>query len=360
VGFEPTVACATTVFKTVTIDHSDTPPRLRSTVRRFPPNSQTQSATRMEIRSLVEGFLLDCKVTGKSFATLSYYTEKLGKFLWYVDTFGLPTTIEDITPMHIREFLAYARTTDKERWGSKVWGANKPISPTTIKRYYACLRVLFNWSINEGLLATSPLATIKPPKDARHVIKALTVEQVSKCLSLLNGRGFLSVRNKAMFLVLVDTAIRLGELTSLTVDSVDLTRQVLVVDGKTGERYVRFGNLTAKSLWKYLAIRNRLNGAQNVLWCDRYGNELTARGIDGVFRALGKRVGIKLHPHLLRHTGATLFLKNGGSPFECQYLLGHHSLEMTKRYCQSLGFEDAYKAHIKASPIDNLNKRIRA
>ena len=26
VGFEPTVACATTVFKTVTIDHSDTPP----------------------------------------------------------------------------------------------------------------------------------------------------------------------------------------------------------------------------------------------------------------------------------------------------------------------------------------------
>jgi site-specific recombinase XerD len=163
-----------------------------------------------------------------------------------------------------------------------------------------------------------------------------------------------------MFLVLVDTAIRLGELTSLTVDSVDLTRQVLVVDGKTGERYVRFGNLTAKALWKYLTIRNRLNGAQNVLWCDRYGNELTARGADGMFRALGKRVGIKLHPHLLRHTGATLFLKNGGSPFECQYLLGHHSLEMTKRYCQSLGFEDAYQAHIKASPIDNLNKRIRA
>lgn len=30
---------------------------------------------------------------------------------------------------------------------------------------------------------------------------------------------------------------------------------------------------------------------------------------------------------------------------------------LTKRYCQSLGFEDAYKAHIKASPIDNLNRR---
>ncbi len=359
-GFEPTVACATTVFKTVTIDHSDTPPGLRSTKRRFPKNSHAYPDTKTEIRSLVEGFLLDCKVTGKSLATIVYYTEKLNKYLWYTDTFGLPSDIEDITPTHIREFLAYARTTDKERWGSKVAGANKPISPTTIKRYYACLRVLFNWSINEGILDISPLATIKPPKDARHVVKALTTEQVSRCLSLLNGRDFLSIRNKAMLLVMVDTAIRLGELVSLTADSIDLKRQITIVNGKTGERYVRFGNLTAKTLWKYLAIRNKLNGAQNALWCDRYGNELTARGVDGMFRALGRKVGIKLHPHLLRHTGATLFLKNGGSPFECQYLLGHHSLEMTKRYCQSLGFEDAYQAHIKASPIDNLNKRIRA
>jgi hypothetical protein len=102
-GFEPAVACATTVFKTVTIDHSDTPPMLRSTVRRFPPNSQAQSATRMDVRSLVEGFLLDCKVTGKYLVTISYYTEKLNKFLWYADTFGLPSDIEDITPTQFSE-----------------------------------------------------------------------------------------------------------------------------------------------------------------------------------------------------------------------------------------------------------------
>ena len=143
-GFEPTVACATTVFKTVTIDHSDTPPLVSVKGKRFPNNFHAQAATKLEIRSLVDGFLLDCKVTGKSLATIVYYTEKLNKYLWYTDTFGLPSDIEDITPTHIREFLAYARTTDKERWGSKVSGANKPISPTTIKRYYACLRVLFD------------------------------------------------------------------------------------------------------------------------------------------------------------------------------------------------------------------------
>jgi len=274
-----------------------------------------------------------------------------------VNTFGIPSDIEDITPTHIREYLAYARTTDKQRWGSDRAGANKPISPTTVKRFYACLRVLFNWSVSEGLLTTSPLTNIRPPKDAKHVIRALTNEQVGECLNLLNGRDFLSVRNKTMFLILVDTAIRLGELISLAVDSVDLKRQVLIVHGKTGERYVRFGNLTAKAIWKYLALRSNLDGNHSALWCDRHGNALTGRGVDGLLKSIGKKIGIKLHPHLLRHTGATLFLQNGGSPFECQYLLGHSSLEMTKRYCQSLGFDDAYKAHVKASPIDNLNKR---
>ena len=96
-GFEPTaLKIRAAVFKTASIDRSDTPPALRSTVRRFPQDSQAQLATRIEIRSLVEGFLLDCKVTGKSFASISYYTEKLNKFLWYVDTFGLPSDIESI------------------------------------------------------------------------------------------------------------------------------------------------------------------------------------------------------------------------------------------------------------------------
>jgi hypothetical protein len=80
-------------------------------VRRFSQNPRAQSAVEVEIRSLVEGFLLDCNVTGKFAATIDYYNEKLNKFLWYVDTFDLPAQITDITSTHILEFLAYARTT---------------------------------------------------------------------------------------------------------------------------------------------------------------------------------------------------------------------------------------------------------
>jgi site-specific recombinase XerC len=90
--------------------------------------------------------------------------------------------------------------------------------------------------------------------------------------------------------------MRLGELLSLTVDSIDLKRQSSVVDGKTGEGYVPLRNLTTQALWKYLTTRAKFNLSHNALWCDMHKNRLSERGIDGIFRALGKKAGIKLRP----------------------------------------------------------------
>jgi integrase/recombinase XerD len=111
----------------------------------------------------------------------------------------------------VKRFLAYLRDND-HRYNTKFSRANRPISPTTIKRFYACLRVLFNWAIHEGILESSPLATIKPPKEARHVVRALTAEQAQKVVAALDGRGFAAIRNKSIVLVLVDSGVRLGEL----------------------------------------------------------------------------------------------------------------------------------------------------
>ena len=144
---------ANLVFKTVTISHSDTPPQLSSTTRRILSNHLARPAARIDVRSLVEGFLLDCRGTGKSQATIGYYTEKLGKFLWFAHTCRPPLGIDSITPSRIREFLTNARTTDRERWGSKVASANQPASPATIERLYSCLRVVFDCSGVKGRLA---------------------------------------------------------------------------------------------------------------------------------------------------------------------------------------------------------------
>ena len=48
------------------------------------------------------------------------------------------------------------------------------------------------------------------------------------------------------------------------------------------------------------------------------------------------------------------FFRNGANPFELQIALGQTTLEMTKKYTQALGFEDVFKRHIMANPVDRL------
>jgi len=67
-----------------------------------------------------------------------------------------------------------------------------------------------------------------------------------------------------------------------------------------------------------------------------------------------KITGVKIGPHTFRHTAAINYLRNGGSEFTLQIMLGHTSLEMTRRYVMALGIEDMARVHEKASPVDNM------
>jgi len=141
----------------------------------------------------------------------------------------------------------------------------KPINSTTVQKYYRALSALFNWSINEGILETSSLVKIKVPRAEKKVVKSLISTEVNQIISSF-GDTFEGVRNKAIILILVDCGLRLGELLSLKLSEINMEQQLLKVDGKTGERVVRYGATTAKALKKYLKIRTRVDGSNDSLW----------------------------------------------------------------------------------------------
>ena len=147
--------------------------------------------------------------------------------------------------------------------------------------------------------------------------------------------------------------LRLGELLNLKLSAVEAGGQLFTVDGKTGKRVMRFGATTAKAVARYLKKRERVGGCDN-LWVTAMGTPLKESSVETVFRALSRRTGITVHPHLLRHTFATLWLKNGRDSLMLQRLLGHTTLMMTTRYVQAVGSWDAVESHKKYSPVDRL------
>jgi integrase/recombinase XerC len=304
------------------------------------------------IKQAIDEFLLSCKVEGKSYGTIECYSDKLKGFLWYATNYDWPDDIEAITTNHLREFLAYLRETP-HRFNSKCPRAMKPINSTTIQKYYRALSALFNWSVNEGILETNCLVKIKVPRAEKKVVKSLSSTEVNQ-LILHFGDSFDGVRNKAIILVLVDCGLRLGELLNLKLFDLNMEQQLIKADGKTGERVVRFGDTTKKALKEYLKLRSKVNGNNDSLWLTEKGITLKDSSVETMFIKLSKRTGIRVHPHLLRHTFATMWLRNGGDSLMLQRLLGHTTLMMTNRYCQAVGCYDAIEAHKRYSPVDAL------
>jgi integrase/recombinase XerC len=326
----------------------------KGTSQKLQASSHISSDQGIGLKQAVEGFLLSCKVEGKSYGTIEGYTDKLKGFQWYARNYNWPDDVALITTNHLREFLVYLRES-KHRFNSTCPRTFLPVNNTTIQKYYRALSVLFKWLINEELLDYNPLMKIKVPQAEKKIIKALSQDELSRLLDTF-GVTFQGKRNRAMILVLADCGLRLGELLNLKTHNVNMNQQLLQVHGKTGERVVRFGSGTAKALLKYLMIRDACNGHSDNLWITKEGIPLKPYAVETIFRALSKKAGVNVHPHLLRHTFATLWLKNGGDSLMLQRLLGHTTLMMTNRYCQAVGCYDAIESHKKYSPVDNLGR----
>jgi site-specific recombinase XerD len=137
---------------------------------------------------------------------------------------------------------------------------------------------------------------------------------------------------------------------------VDIASGVITIQrGKGGKsRSVVVGIETRRAL---LAYRRELGmPMEGPLFLTRDGRRFMRMGIRDVFTRLTERTGIKVTPHSLRRTFATLSLRAGMNPLHLQGLLGHSTLDMTRRYVQMVD-EDLIEAHREHGPIDNILRR---
>ncbi|MFQ5924497.1 MAG: tyrosine-type recombinase/integrase [Dehalococcoidia bacterium] len=317
------------------------------------------SKTASELQSLIGGYRLCTHTEGKSPKTIQMVAESVGRLERFLRSEGLTTDVSEIGPGEIRAFILHLQRKRCFSHHPFAKCQERGLSRHTVNCYLRSIRAFWSWLISEGIVEQTPFVRVKVPKAPRKVIPTFSDSQIRALLDAIDNATPEGFRDYVIILALLDTALRVTELTGLRLDNLWLEEGVLKVMGKGGrERLVPIGKGVQRLLWRYIYIfRPELaNPNRDFVFLTADGRPITRNRIQKRMALYGERAGLKgvrCSPHTLRHTAAVSFLRNGGDVFSLQRLLGHSTLQMTRHYCE-LADVDVKRAHVTASPVDNL------
>ena len=259
-------------------------------------------------------------LTRSSANTIAAYTSDIAQFAEWVSRRSIVNPA-DVTRDVVRQFVAYLATNRR--------------SKRTISRKVASLRKYFGWMIREQRIALDPTLGVKTPSDQGRLPRVLTNDQLEALITPVDGDGvpeWRSARDTAVIELLYGSGLRVSELCSLDVDSIDTKRLAVTVMGKgSKERRVPVSEPALAALRGWAALRSEVvdDATMVALFVNSRGKRLAPRDVR---RILDARASSPTHPHALRHTFATHLLDNGADLRAVQELLGHSDVGTTQRY----------------------------
>lgn len=290
-------------------------------------------------------------------ADLSRYTlvnrqATIALLVGYLEQHEHSTRLVDLSRAVLEEFVIALRT-------------DYGYAPGTVYLRYTTLATFFRWCVAEEELEFSPMARVQSPKVPDTPPSVLSREEIDALLKTCQGRGFYDRRDRAIFLLLIDTGMRLHEIAQLTLDTVDMQARTLAIMGKGRRgRKPHFDVTAAAALDAYLRARLRyLNehpryAASRALWFGKKA-QLTRMGIYRMVKRRAQQAGLdtNVHPHLFRHGFAHDWLAAGGQEGDLEMLAGwSHGSPMIRRYGAAQAEERAREAHKRFSPANRLGR----
>lgn len=199
------------------------------------------------------------------------------------------------------------------------------------------LRSFYGFLSREGIINQNPCSDIAMPKIWAKLPNYLTSEEVNKLLDIKLEKPN-DYRNKAMLELAFATGLRVSELVNLKVSDINFNDCYLRVMGKgKKERIVPIDDVALKYVKVYSNYyRNKLlkNKDSEYLFISSYGTKITRQAFFKLIKGECEKKGIEkeISPHTLRHSFASILLKNGANIRVIQELLGHEDLETTQIY----------------------------
>lgn len=182
-----------------------------------------------------------------------------------------------------------------------------------------------------------------------------TRDELDKLVNLPNKRYKSGIRNRAILAVLSYAGLRVGELLNLKLSDIKKNDNSIKVDNakKQSSRMVYVPSYLFFYIdeWKKVRPKNA-----KYLFCSRYGKKLLNDYIQKMVKRYAKKIDSNkdIHPHCLRHSITTIWLKEGRNIRGIQRQLGHRSLNTTQIYLDY--FDDERKKDFSKDRSNILDK----
>ena len=211
--------------------------------------------------------------------------------------------------------------------------------PSSIRKNLLEIRQFFNWCEKTGKIFDNPTKGWKLGKPRpQPLADILTQTEMEKILSFPDPTTKVGLRNRVMLEILYSTGIRRQELHGLDIGDIDFTSGILNIrHGKGGkQRLVPIGERALDWIKRYLIhVKPELETTPSeALFISTHKKRLKNAVIRDVITKAKRKHKINKWgtTHLIRHTMATLMLKNGADIRIIQEILGHSKIDTTMMY----------------------------
>ena len=233
---------------------------------------------------------------------------------------------------------------------------SKEYSYSQIKYLNSVLKTFFNWSIDSGYVLRNPCLKVdikgdksKVVQSKRNEVEILTEEEINKIKNYIKGTDM-----ELLILLDLATGLRQGELLALNWEDIDLINKTLTVNKSVKEVYIYedenyrhietiFQVPKTQNSFRTISIPDVLisvlkkeNDKNGLVFHNTDGEPLRAKNVSYQWKKILKECNIPHKKfHAIRHTYASMLLKNGVDIETVAELMGHSAISITQIYLHS-------------------------
>lgn len=273
----------------------------------------------------------------------------INRFLSYLTVErGLSLNTTESYRLDLRGFLKFLNRRNKEAEAFKRDDIidyiselrDKGAAASSICRLISTLKSFARFLIIEKVIFEDPTETIRTPERWQRLPRATSLSEIKELLQIDFKSGTF-LRDTAMLELMYSSGLRVSELISLKINDVNYEAGFLKVMGKgSKERVVPMNERAkAKMLGYMLELRHKMLRKKQspYLFLTNRGAPMTRQRFWQALKKLAEQAGIKISPHIIRHSFATHLLEGGADLRSVQKMLGHSDISTTQIYTKVSG-----------------------